>query len=157
MLLLLLLHSYITYGCGSINGVCMHWQWYFYRFVIPYASFWLISLWLVLFSLSLSLFSCGHSRTLHFFLFHSIPFSLISLALILSVYLLLSIRWALLNCNCDIWGVIYAIWNAASKSYGFYCSVCLCVGCTVYVWLKRSFSTAFNALKALGLSIRFLF
>lgn len=36
--LLLLLHV-------AVNGLYMHRQWYFYRFVMPYASFWLISLW----------------------------------------------------------------------------------------------------------------
>lgn len=43
--LMLYLHFYVDM---EVNGLCMHRQWYFYRFVLPYASFWLISsLWLV--------------------------------------------------------------------------------------------------------------
>lgn len=46
LLPLLLLQLYPLHIDVEVNGLCMHWQRYFYRFIIPYASFWLISLWL---------------------------------------------------------------------------------------------------------------
>lgn len=104
--LMLYLHFYVDMG---VNGLCMHRQWYFYRFVMPYASFWLISsLWLVVFYVATRaiMYVC---ICLHFFLESFLFF-----------------------CSAYNMCVIYAMdsihWIQLKVMFSFLC-ICMCVQC----------------------------
>lgn len=89
--------------CINVNVLCMHRQWYFYRFVMPsYASF--LAYFFLFISLPPSLvddssFLCGYSVPCRLFFSHSFRFFYVTHFFFISSFLLFAVQYVRDLCN----------------------------------------------------------